>query len=170
MHLSQNLENKSSLLTDESKQKINVWVNKFPQDKKQSALIAALFIAQEQNKGHLTSELIAAVADYLEVPRVTAQESATFYTMYEHDPVGKYKISVCTNVSCTLCGSAKIVKHLKDTLGIDFNETTSDGKFTLKEVECLGACIAAPVLQVNDKDYHENLTVDKVNEVLQKLD
>ncbi len=168
MQISEKLENKIDLLNNESKAKIDVWIKKFPEDKKQSALIAALFIAQEQNKGSLTDDLVAAVADYLEIPRVTAQESATFYSMYEHKSVGKYKICVCTNVSCMLCGSDEIVKHLKDKLGIDFKQTTQDGKFTLKEVECLGACVNAPVFQING-DYHENLDTTKVDSILESL-
>lgn len=169
MQLSEKLENKESLLSIESKQKIDVWLKKFPEDRKQSALIAALFITQEQNQGFLTSDLISAVADYLQVPRVSAEEVATFYSMYERQPVGRYKICVCTNVSCMLCGSKEVVKHLKERLGIEFNQTTSDGKFTLKEVECLGACCGAPVMQIG-KEYHENLTVDKIDNILNKLD
>lgn len=169
MQLSKEINSKAELLTEESKQKIHVWLNKFPQDKKQSALIAALFIAQEQNNGYLTDDLIAAVADYLQIPRVSAEEAATFYSMYEKKPVGKHKICVCTNISCLLCGSDEIVKHLKDKLGIGFNQTTDDGKFTLKEVECLGACIGAPMMQVN-KNYYENLTAEKIDNILESLD
>lgn len=159
----------TDLLTDHSKQKIDAWLKKFPQDKKQSAVIASLFIAQEQNNGYLTKDLIAAVADYLNIPRISAEEVATFYSMYEHKPVGKYKINICTNVSCMLCGSDEVVKYLKNKLGIKFGETTKDGKFTLKEVECLGACIKAPVVQIN-QTYYENLTNDKLDEILDSLE
>lgn len=159
----------TDLLTSKSKQSIDVWVNKFPEDKKQSALLAGLFIAQEQNHGHLTKDLIAAVADYLAIPRITAEESATFYSMYEHKPVGKYKISVCTNISCMLCGSKDIVKHLQQKLNVGFGQTTADNKFTLKEVECLGACTAAPMFAIGGQ-YYENLTTDKVDTILDGLE
>lgn len=160
---------KSTELLDDSKRKIDVWVKKFPADKKQSALIAALFIAQEQNDGFLTDSLVAAVAEYLVVPKITAQESATFYSMYEHKPVGKYKICVCTNISCMLCGSKNVVAHLKKKLGIGFGQVTADGKFSLKEVECLGACVNAPVMQLGSQ-YHENLTSEKIDNILDNLD
>jgi len=158
----------SELLSVDSKQKIDVWVKKFPQDRKQSALLAGLFIAQEQNAGSLTKDLIAAVADYLNLPKITAEEAATFYSMYEHKPIGKYKISVCTNISCMLCGSKDIVKYLEKKLGITFGQTTLDNKFTLKEVECLGACTAAPMFAIGNK-YYENLTKDKVDNILDNL-
>lgn len=161
--------NLADLLNAKSKENIDIWVKKFPEDKKQSALLAGLFIAQEQNHGHLTKDMIAAVADYLAIPRISAQECATFYSMYEHKPVGKYKIAVCTNISCMLCGSKDIVKYLEKKLGITFGQTTSDSKFTLKEVECLGACTAAPMFAIGDK-YYENLTVDKVNNILSGLE
>ncbi len=161
--------NLSNLLDTKSKERIDVWVKKFPEDKKQSALLAGLFIAQEQNSGHLTKDLIAAVADYLSIPRISAEECATFYSMYEHKPVGKYKISVCTNISCMLCGSKDIVKYLEKKLGITFGQTTADNKFTLKEVECLGACTAAPMFAIGDK-YYENLNIDKVNNILASLE
>lgn len=156
------------MLSDNSKHQIDIWIKKFPEDRKQSALIAGLFIAQEQNSGHLTPELVAAVADYLGVPRITAEESATFYSMYEHRPMGKYKICVCTNLSCMLCGSKEVVKHLQNKLGITFNQTTEDGKFTLKEVECLGACTGAPMFQIG-KQYYENLTAEKIDNILSNL-
>lgn len=168
MQLSEKLEHKTDLLTEESKNKIDIWTKKFPEDKKQSALLPSLFIAQEQNGGHLTKDLVAAVADYLDIPRITAEESATFYSMYEHKPVGKHKICVCTVISCYLCGSDNIVAHLKRRLGIGFGETTADGKFTLKEVECLGACVNAPMFQINDT-YYENLDIDKVDKILDSL-
>ena len=160
---------KSTELLDDSKRKIDVWVKKFPEDRKQSALIAALFIAQEQNDGFLTDNLVAAVAEYLAVPKITAQESATFYSMYEHKPVGKYKICVCTNISCMLCGSKNVVAYLKKKLGIGFGQVTADGKFSLKEVECLGACVNAPVMQLGSQ-YYENLTSEKIDNILDNLD
>lgn len=144
---------------------IDKWVAKFPKDQKQSAILQALMIAQKENDGNLTKELIAEVADYLEMPRIKAYEVATFYSMYSFKKVGKKKICVCTNISCMLRDSDKIVKHLKQKLKIDFNQVTEDGDFSLHEVECLGACVNAPVMQVNE-DYHENLTPQKVDEIL----
>lgn len=135
---------------------------KYPAEHKRSAVMACLRIAQEHNGGHLTDELIKFVANYLCMPAVAVLEVATFYTMYEHAPVGKHKISVCTNVSCQLKGCHKIEEHLKKKLGVDWNGTSADGQFTLKEVECLGACIGAPVVQI-DKAYHENLTPEKLD-------
>ena len=109
-----------------------------------------------------------ALAVYLDMPAISVYEVATFYSMYELEPVGENKISVCTNISCQLCGSDEIVEHLKTRLGIGFGETTEDGKVTLKEVECLGACCGAPMLQLN-RDYHENLTADKIDNLLDGL-
>ncbi len=157
------------MLSDISKQNITTWIKRYPADKKKSGLLEALKIAQEQNNGYLTKELIAEVADFLEVSRIAAYEVATFYSMYEHKEVGKHKICVCTNVSCMLRGSDEIVNHLKDKLKINFNEITADKKFSLKEVECLGACVNAPVVQIG-KDYHENLTCEKIDSIIAGLD
>lgn len=158
-----------NVISAESQSEIDKWVAKYPADKKQSAVMAALRIVQDANGGHLTTELMDAVADYLEMPRVSAYEVATFYSMYEMSPVGKHKICVCTNISCMLCGSDEVVSHLKQKLGIGFGEITSDGRFSLKEVECLGACVGAPMLQVGT-DYHENLTPEKIDQILDGLD
>lgn len=169
MQLSQQIENKVDLLTAESKEQIDVWLKKFPEDKKQSAVISALFIAQDQNDGNLTSELIAAVADYLNIPRIRAEEVATFYSMYFHEKAGKYRICICASVSCLLCGVKDLVRHMKDKYGIGFNETTADGKFTLVEVECLGSCTTAPAMYIG-KTYYENLTPEKLDKILAELD
>lgn len=163
------LENKSNLLSAESRAEIDKWVAKYPQGQQQSALMSALRIAQEQNGGWLTEALMDSIADYLQLDPIAVYEVATFYSMYELQPVGKHKICVCTNISCQLCGSDDVVAHLKKRLRIGFGETTIDGRFTLKEVECLGACSGAPMLQVG-KDYYENLTPDKLDELLEKLD
>lgn len=140
---------------------------KYPPERKGAAVMAALRIAQEQH-GWLSAELVEAVALYLDIPPVRAMEVATFYTMYDLDPVGKHKIMVCTNISCMLCGSEKIMAHLSKTLGIGAGETTKDGRFTLKEAECLGACVNAPMMQI-DKEFHENLTPQKVDQILKEL-
>jgi NADH-quinone oxidoreductase subunit E len=158
----------STLLSEESRSKIDAWIAKYPPEQKQSAVMGALRIVQEENDGYLTTELMDAVAEYLEMAPIAVYEVATFYSMYELKPVGKHKICVCTNVSCMLCGSDDIVAHLKQKLNIGFGETTADNKFTLKEVECLGACGGAPMMQIGNK-YYENLTSEKIDEILAKL-
>ena len=159
----------TSLLNAASCAEIDRWVAKYPSNQKQSAVMAALRIAQEQNGGWLTPELIDAVAAYLEMPTIAAYEVASFYSMYEHSPVGRHKISICTNISCMLRGSDEVVAHLEKRLGIKLGETTADGRFTLKEVECLGACVNAPMFQIA-RDYHENLTPEKIDTILDGLD
>ena len=162
-------EEKIALLSAESRADIDRWIAKYPPEQKQSAVMAALRIAQEQNGGWLTNDLIDAVAAYLEMETIAAYEVATFYSMYELKPVGRHKIGVCTNISCMLCGSDKVVDHLQERLGIKLGETTEDGRFTLKEVECLGACVNAPMFQIG-KEYHENLTPEKIDAILDGLE
>lgn len=154
-------------LTPAIKREIDEWTAKFPADKKASAVLAALTIVQT-HEGWVSEESMNAVADYLDMPRIAVYEVATFYTLYNLKPVGKYRLDVCTNISCMLCGCGKIVKHLKDRLNIDFGETTPDGLFTLKEVECLAACGGAPAMQIG-KTYYEHLTPEKVDDLLQTL-
>ncbi|HEY0721144.1 MAG TPA: NADH-quinone oxidoreductase subunit NuoE [Gammaproteobacteria bacterium] len=156
------------LLSAESRAEIDHWIAKYPADRKQSAVMAALRIAQDQNGGWLTPQLMNAVADYLEMPSIAVYEVASFYSMYELDPVGRHKICVCTNISCMLCGSDQVVEHLQKRLGIKLGETTADGRFTLKEVECLGACVNAPVMQIA-RDYHERLTPELIDTILDGL-
>ena len=157
------------LLSNESRADIDRWIAKYPPEQKQSAVMAGLRIAQEQNGGWLTDELIQGVAAYLEMDAIAAYEVATFYSMYERSPVGKHKICVCTNISCMLCGSDDVVKHLENRLGIKMGETTEDGRFTLKEVECLGACVNAPMFELN-KSYYEKLTPESIDAILDGLD
>lgn len=157
------------VLSESLKADIDQWAEKFPPDRRQSAVLPALTLVQDANQGYLSSELIDAVADYLNMSRVTAYEVATFYSMYELKPVGKHKIGVCTNISCMLSGCDKIVKHLKDRLKINFGETTTDGQFTLKEVECLGACANAPVIHIGQR-YYEDLTPKEIDKILDNLD
>lgn len=155
------------LLNTESIAEIDGWIAKYPH--KQSAVMAALMIAQKQNGGYLTIDLMNAVATYLDMPPVAVYEVASFYSMYEHQPVGKYKICVCTNISCMLNGSDQIVEHLKNKIGVKaFREISANGLFSLKEVECLGACVNAPVMQI-DSQYYENLTLEKIDEILAEL-
>lgn len=157
------------LINEDSRADIDRWVAKYPADQKQSAVMAALRIVQDQNGGWLTTELMDAVADYLDMPKIAVYEVASFYSMYEHKPVGKHKICVCTNVTCMLRGSDSIVSHLKERLGIGFGEVTEDGRFSLKEVECLGACGNAPMFQVGNH-YYEDLTPEKVDAILAELE
>jgi NADH-quinone oxidoreductase subunit E len=160
---------KLNLISDASRQEIDKWLANYPQDKKRSVVMSALRILQDQNKGFLTVELMDAIAEYLEMPAIAVYEVATFYSMYEMQAVGKHKICVCTNISCMLCGSENIVEHLTKKLGIKLGETTKDGRITLKEVECLGACVEAPMLQLGNT-YHGNLTPEKLDALLAELD
>ena len=160
---------KIGLLSERSRSEIDRWIAKYPPDRKQSAVMAALRIAQEQNGGWLPVDLIEAVAEYLEMPAIAVHEVATFYTMYDLKPVGRYKVCVCTNIACQLNGSERIMNHLQKRLGVKPGETSAGGKFTLKEVECLGACGGAPMMML-DRTYHENLTPEKVDEILNKLE
>lgn len=160
---------RSDVLTTDMYAAIDVETAKFPAERKRSACLSALRIAQEMGTGHVTTEQMDAIADYLELPHVAIYEGATFYSMCKQERMGKYNICVCTNLSCNLCGSQKIVDHLKTKLKIDFGGTTKDGKFTLEEVECLGACIAAPMFQIGD-NYYEHLTPAKVDKILENLE
>jgi NADH-quinone oxidoreductase subunit E len=153
------------LLSNQAIKKIDVEISHYPKEQRQSAVMQALTIAQEECN-HLTQELMDAIAEYLNMPAIAVYEVATFYTMYEHEPVGKNVIHVCRSISCHLRGSDKIVQSLESKLGIQCGETTSDGQFTLKQAECLGACIHAPMMLVN-KDYHERLEQDKLDAVLE---
>ena len=143
--------------------------SKYPQNQRRSAVVAALLKAQEQNNGHLSDEVMNAVADYLAISRIEVYEVATFYDMYNLKPIGKHKIAVCTNISCMLRGADDILDHLKKRLKIDVNQTTVDGKFTLREVECMAACCGAPMCQIDDKQYHENLTKEKIDQLLEEI-
>jgi NADH-quinone oxidoreductase subunit E len=145
---------------------IDHWISKYPAEEKQSAVLAALRIVQEEH-GFLTPELMDAVAKYLDMPPIAVYEAATFYNMYKLKPVGRHLINVCTNISCKLRGSAEVVNYLQQKLEIKLGETTADGRYTLQSVECLGACVNAPMMQV-DKDYHENLSNDKIDMVLEQ--
>ncbi len=157
-----------SYVSSEGLKQIEHWVAKYPADQKQSAVMSALMVIQEE-QGHLTDEAMIALADYLEMAPIAVFEVANFYTMYERAPIGRHLIGVCTNISCQLRDSAKIVKHLEKTLKIKVGETTADDRFTLRTVECLGACVNAPMMQI-DKNYHEHLTPSAVNDILKEYE
>ena len=160
----------NEVLGDETRKHIDHWVAKFPPDRKRSALLQGLMAAQEQNGGHLNDALIAAVAKYLDVPAVWAYEVATFYSMYDLEPVGRHKVAVCTNISCWLNGGDAVLAHCEKKLGIKVGESTADGRVYLKkEEECLAACCGAPMMVV-DGHYHEKLTPAKVDEILDGLE
>lgn len=157
------------VLSHRAKAAIDKWLTKFPENQRQSAVLYALTIVQEENGGFLAEPQMDCVAAYLGMPRIAVYEVASFYSLFELKPVGRHKISVCTNISCMLCGSENVVKHLKHRLKIDFGETTADGKFTLKEVECLAACGGAPAMQIG-KQYYEKLTPDRIDHILDELE
>jgi NADH-quinone oxidoreductase subunit E len=162
-------EDKESLFTPEVRAEIDSWVAKYPEGWQQSACMPALMIVQELNGGHLTEQLMDQVADYLDMPAIAVYEVATFYSMFEHKPVGRHKICLCTNVSCMINGCDDILEHLSTRLGIGFGEVTEDGRFSLKEVECLGACGGAPMMQIGHT-YYENLTPQLVDQILDGLE
>lgn len=159
----------ATILSLKARQAIDQWLKKFPENHKKSGVIFALKTVQEENKGFLTSELMDAVADYLEMPKIAVYEVASFYSLFNLNEVGQYQINVCTNISCMLLGSEKIVAHLKKRLGIEVGETTKDRRFTLKSVECLAACHGAPVMRLNKK-YYEHLTTQRIDELLASLE
>ena len=159
-----------AVLTENIKGKIDTWVAKFPIGKQRSAIIGSLHAVQEHNQGYLTPELMDAVADYLDLPRIYVYEVATFYSMFQTEPVGRNEIAICTNISCMLSGSDVIVQHIEDRLNIKLGESTKDRNiFLKKEEECLAACTGAPMMMVNHQ-YIENLDIKKVNEILDKLE
>ena len=161
-------ENNQTLISAAARNHIDQWLLRYPPEQKRSGVFEALRVVQEENGGTLTTELMDAIADYLGIPKIAVYEVATFYSMYYLEPVGKNIIDVCTNISCMLSGSEKILNHLQKRLGISVNETTADGQWTLHEVECLGACANAPMCQIG-KNYYENLTPEKIDEILAAL-
>lgn len=156
---------RDQLFSEVIRQQLDSWISKYPPGQAQSAVIPALHILQDAHEGWLSEGVMRALAEYLDIPVISVFEVATFYTMFELKPVGQHKISLCTNISCQLCGSEDIARHIQKKLGVGFGQTTADGKFTLKEVECLGACVGAPMLLL-DRDYHEHLTVEKIDTLL----
>jgi NADH-quinone oxidoreductase subunit E len=160
---------KLQLLSEETTREIDHWVAKFPPGRQRSACIASLRAAQEQNHGFLTADLMDAVAEYLKLPPIQVYEVARFYSMFETHPCGRHHVSICTNISCMLNGGEELLAHAEKKLGIKTNESTADGRIFLKrEEECLAACTGAPMAMV-DHVFHEYLTPEKLDAILDAL-
>jgi NADH-quinone oxidoreductase subunit E len=157
-------------LSTHAREEIDELLSHFPADHKKSALLGALNVVQHENKGYLTEELMSAVADYLGLAKIEVYEVASFYSMYELKPVARNNVAICTNICCMLMGSQTIVDHVEKKLNIKIGESTDDGRIYLKkEEECLAACAGGPMMQVNHV-YYENLTPEKVDEILDGLE
>ena len=154
--------------SNEAKKEIDFWVSKYPEGRGSAAVMQALTIVQKENGGSLNSELINDVAEYLEMPAISVQEVATFYENYNHKPVGKHVLRFCHNISCMLNGSDELLSYLEDKLGVKTGEVSKDGLVSVKKVECLGACVGGPMCQIGDQ-YHEHLTKDKLDNILENL-
>ncbi|MEN9704566.1 MAG: hypothetical protein RLZZ393_445 [Pseudomonadota bacterium] len=160
---------KIHLLTDHTRHEIDGWVARFPEGKQRSAVLSALRFAQEQNDGFLTPDLMDAVAEYLKLPSIQVYEVASFYSMFETHRCGRHHVSVCTNISCMLNGSDQVVAYIEKKLGIKTGESTPDGRIFLKrEEECLAACTGAPMMMV-DHHFHEYLTPESIDRVIDEL-
>ena len=160
---------KTAALSPQTREEIDHWVARFPAGKQRSAVISALRAAQEQNHGYLTAELMDAVAEYLQMPPIQVYEVASFYSMFETHPCGRHHVSVCTNISCMLRGGQELESYVEKKLGIRTGQSTADGRIFLKrEEECLAACTGAPMMMV-DHIYHEHLTTEKVDQILDAL-
>ncbi|MEY3790175.1 MAG: NADH-quinone oxidoreductase subunit NuoE [Pseudomonadota bacterium] len=156
------------LLSEQAYKKIDRELAKFPADQRQSAVMAALAIAQDE-RGWVSPEVMQDLADYIGMPAIAVQEVATFYNMYDLKPVGKHKVTICTNLPCALSGGEKAAAYLKEKLGIDYRQTTADGQFTLVEGECMGACGDSPVLLVNNKRMCSHMSNEKIDALLAEL-
>jgi NADH-quinone oxidoreductase subunit E len=160
----------SVTLSDHVREEIDHWKARFPEGRQRSAVIGALHAAQHENGGFLTAEIMNAVAEYLDLPTIQVYEVATFYSMFQTKPVGRHNVAICTNISCMLRGAESIVEHVEKKLDTKVGESTADGRIYLKrEEECLAACCGAPMMMV-DHVYHENLTTDEVDKILDGLD
>ena len=156
------------LLSEQAYKKIDRELAKFPADQRQSAVMAALAIAQDEH-GWVSPEVMQDLADYIGMPAIAVQEVATFYNMYDLKPIGKHKVTICTNLPCALSGGEKAASYLKEKLGIDYRQTTADGQFTLVEGECMGACGDSPVLLVNNKRMCSHMSNEKIDALLTEL-
>ena len=160
----------ATVLPAHVREEIDRWVARFPAGRQRSAVIGALHAVQHHNDGYLTPPLMDAVAEYLCLPPIQVYEVATFYSMFETAPVGRHHVSVCTNISCMLRGGEELLGHIERKLGIRAGESTADGRIYLKkEEECLAACCGAPMMMV-DHVYHEKLTAERADEILECLD
>jgi NADH-quinone oxidoreductase subunit E len=157
------------MLSEQIKTRIDRELTKYPADQKQSAVMAALRFVQDE-KGWIANEDMADIATYLGMPQMAVYEVATFYHMYNLKPMGKHTLTVCTNISCMLCGSSEVVDYLGKKLGIGLGEVTPDGKYGLREGECFGACVDAPMFTINNKQLCGRLTTDKIDQILAELD
>lgn len=161
--------NDANVLSDHVREEIDRWKARFPEDRQRSAVIGALHAVQHENDGYLTAELMNGVANYLDLPTIQVYEVATFYSMFQTKPVGRHNVAICTNVACMLRGADDIVSHVEKKLGIKTGDSTADGRIYLKrEEECLAACCGAPMMMIDHK-YHENLTLEQVDEILDEL-
>lgn len=156
------------MISNKAKKQIDAWVAKYPEGRQSSAVMEALKIVQAENNNQLTHDNIQAVADYLDMPGIAAAEVATFYENYNHKPMGKHVIRFCHNISCMLNGADDLIAHLETKLGVKTGEVSKDGLVSVKKVECLGACVGAPMFQIGDQ-YYENLTIEKIDEIVDGL-
>ncbi|CAC9444365.1 NADH-ubiquinone oxidoreductase chain E (EC 1.6.5.3) [uncultured Gammaproteobacteria bacterium] len=156
------------MISNQAKKQIDVWVAKYPIGRQSSAVMEALKIVQAENENRLSADIIQAVADYLDMPSIAAQEVATFYENYNHKSVGKHTIRICHNISCMLNGADDLVKYLEKKLGVKTGKVTKNGLVNVKKVECLGACVGAPMFQIGEQ-YYENLTKQKIDEIVDNL-
>ncbi|MBN2647100.1 MAG: NADH-quinone oxidoreductase subunit NuoE [Thiotrichales bacterium] len=163
------MSTKTNLIQGDVQKRIDTWIATYPADQRQSATMPALRIVQEANGGHLTTELMNEIADYLGVAPISVYEVATFYGNYNHQPVGKYQINWCNSVSCFLRGGEALREKMEQKLGVKSGEVTADGKFSIKKVECLGACGGAPMCKI-DKTYYENLDETSLFRILDELE
>jgi len=160
----------ADILSGHVREEIEKWKSRFPEDRQRSAVIGALHAVQHENDGYLTAELMNGVADCLDLPTIQVYEVATFYSMFQTRPVGRHNVAICTNVSCMLRGAEELLAHVESKLGIKVGESTADGRIYLKrEEECLAACCGAPMMMVDHK-YHENLTRETVDQILDDLE
>ncbi len=160
----------SEQLSDHVREEIDCWTGRFPEGKQRSAVISALHAVQHENGGYLSAEHLNAVAAYLSLPTIHVYEVATFYSMFQTKPVGRHNVAICTNISCMLRGADDIVEYVESKLGVKLGESTEDGRIYLKqEEECLAACCGAPMMMVDHK-YHEDLTKEKVDQILDALE
>jgi NADH-quinone oxidoreductase subunit E len=162
--------NEQQTLSEHVREEIDRWRARFPEGRQRSAVIGALHAVQHENNGYVTEELMDGVAEYLGLPKINVYEVAAFYSMFQTKPVGRHNVAICTNVSCMLRGAEDIVAHVEDKLGVKLGQSTADGRIYLKkEEECLAACCGAPMMMVDHK-YHENLSREKVDEILDGLE